>query len=56
MIFFQNLYILGSLEGEQKKLETDQKIVKKKLVRLWDRQKFFLVNQIIFWSTKKMEK
>ena len=34
MIFWQNLYILGSLEGEQKKLETDQKNGQKKLVSL----------------------
>ena len=52
MTFFQNLYILGSLEGEQKRIETNQKIVKKKIGRslrptkfFFGRPNFFLVDQ-----------
>ena len=62
MIFFQNLYILGSLEGEQKKIETDQKNVKKKIGRSLRPTKFFfgrpkkMRNRPNNWSTKRLTK
>ena len=56
MIFWQNLYILGSLEDKQKKLETDQKNGKKNWSVSETNQFFFWSTKIFFWSTKKIEK
>ena len=51
MILWQNLYISGSLEGDQKKIETDQKNEKFGIPKFFN---FFGIPKIFFWSTKKM--